>query len=72
VTAGIERASRREEPMGSQRSEYLERLTEAAEALPTATLGMLLDFASYLRSREEWEATQELLCDSAARAVRPR
>jgi hypothetical protein len=53
--------------MSSQKAAYLERLIEAAQALPTATLGKLVDFAVDLRSREEWEATQELLCDPGMR-----
>ncbi len=54
--------------MPTRRAEYLESLVETARSLPTATLGKLLDFAAYLRSREEWEATQELLADPETRA----
>ena len=46
----------------------LRRLDETACALQTATLRSLVDYASYLRSREEWEATRELLCDPGMRA----
>lgn len=53
--------------MSDPRPSYLERLREAAEVLPTRTLAQLVDFASWLRDREEWEATQELLCDPGMR-----
>jgi len=54
--------------MTDPRPTYLERLREAAEALPTATLAQLVDFAAWLRDREEWEATRELLDDPGMRS----
>ena len=44
------------------------RLTEAVEGLPRKQVEQLADFAEYLKSREEWEATRELLSDPGMRA----
>jgi hypothetical protein len=44
-----------------------ERLEATLAELPTSTLKQVADFAEYLKSREEWEATQELINDLAMR-----
>lgn len=44
-----------------------ERLEATLAELPTPTLKQVADFAEYLKSREEWEATQELIHDLAMR-----
>lgn len=54
--------------MNDPRPTYLERLRRTAEALPTAVLAQLVDFAAYLRDRDEWAATRELLDDPGMRA----
>lgn len=52
----------------ASRANHLRRLQELGAALPAASLQQLLDYATYLFSREEWEATQELLSDPGMRA----
>jgi len=49
--------------MRTTRRSLEERLGEIAGALPLKRLRQLVDFAQYLSSREEWEATLELLSD---------
>jgi len=49
--------------MRTTRRSLEERLGEIAGALPLKKLRQLVDFAQYLSSREEWEATLELLSD---------
>ena len=44
-----------------------ERLKEAIPHLSPKKLEQVVDFADYLRSREEWEATMELLNDPKMR-----
>ena len=44
-----------------------QRLSEAVEGLSEQKLEEVIDFAQYLRSRDEWEATQELLSDPGMR-----
>ncbi len=43
------------------------RLEAVIVQLPPDKLALLVDFAEYLRDREEWEATWELLSDPAMR-----
>ncbi len=52
----------------ADRTDALRRLEEAARALPGRVLAQLVDYADYLRSREEWDATRELLADPGMRA----
>ena len=47
--------------------ELRQRLEAAISHLPVKKLSVLVDLAEYLRDREEWEATQELLSDPAMR-----
>jgi PHD/YefM family antitoxin component YafN of YafNO toxin-antitoxin module len=44
-----------------------DRLREVIEGLSEQKLEEVIDFAQYLRSKEEWEATQELLSDPEMR-----
>ena len=50
------------------RKQIEQRLEATLTALSPDKLAQVADFAEYLRSREEWEATQELLNDPAMRA----
>ncbi len=43
------------------------RLEDTISRLSQKKLEMVADFAEYLRSREEWEATMELLSDPGMR-----
>jgi len=43
------------------------RLEAALENMPPQKMEQVADFAEYLKSREEWEATMELLNDPAMR-----
>ena len=43
--------------------EHKDRLLEQVEALSEERIKALADFAAYLREREEWEATAEILGD---------
>lgn len=47
---------------------HLRRLQEIGAKLPPARLRQLVDYATYLFSRDEWEATQELLSDPGMRS----
>ncbi len=49
--------------MAISRAEIKERLEIAIEDLPLNKLLQLIDFADFLKSREEWEATLELRND---------
>jgi hypothetical protein len=49
--------------MSVSRKHIEQRLKIAIDALPFKKLGQLADFAEYLKSHEEWEATLELLND---------
>lgn len=42
-----------------------DRLESLIAALPSKKLQQLLDFAEYLKSREDWVATRELIEDPA-------
>jgi len=53
--------------VSSKRKQMEERLASVIAALPTQKLAQLADFAEYLKSREAWEATLELLNDPAMR-----
>jgi hypothetical protein len=44
-----------------------QRLRVAIDGLPPRKLKQLADYAEYLKSREEWEATLELLNDPSTR-----
>jgi len=44
-----------------------ERLEALLAELPSDKLALLVDFAEYLKDREEWEATWELLSDPKMR-----
>lgn len=44
-----------------------ERLEALISELPSDKLALLVDFAEYLKDREEWEATWELLGDPKMR-----
>ena len=43
------------------------KLHQILEVLPMDKLNQLVDFAEYLKSREEWDATLELLADPVMR-----
>ena len=43
--------------------EHKDRLLKQVEALSEERIKALADFAAYLREREEWEATAEILGD---------
>ena len=43
--------------------EHKDRLLEQVESLSEERIKALADFAAYLREREEWEATAEILGD---------
>ena len=49
------------------RKQIQQRLEAALTALPPRKLEQVADFAEYLRSREDWEATLELVNDPAMR-----
>ncbi len=42
---------------------FKKKVTEAIETLSEKKALVVLDFINYLREREEWEATDELLSD---------
>ena len=42
-------------------AEYKSKLLEELESLSQERIKALVDFAAYLREREEWEATGEIL-----------
>ena len=44
-----------------------QRLQAVLAGLPPKKLAQVVDFAAYLKSREEWEDTQELMNDPAMR-----
>lgn len=50
-----------------KRKQMEEQLAAVIAVLPTRKLEQLADFAEYLKSREEWEATLELLHDPTMR-----
>jgi phosphoenolpyruvate-protein kinase (PTS system EI component) len=49
--------------MSVARKHIEQRLKVAIDALPSKKLEQLTDYAEYLKSYEEWEATLELLND---------
>ncbi len=53
--------------MPSPNTNLKERLESLIAKLPSDKLALLVDFAEYLRDREEWEATWELLGDPKMR-----
>ena len=42
---------------------YKERIVEILNELPVARLRSVLDYIEYLKDREAWEETQEILAD---------
>ncbi len=53
--------------MLSTRDTIKQELQTISTALPIEKLTQLVDFAEYLKSRDEWNATQELLADADMR-----
>jgi hypothetical protein len=53
--------------MATARKSIQQRLEAVLAALPPKKLEQVVDFAEYLTSREEWEATLELMNDPAMR-----
>ena len=49
--------------MATTSTKVKQRLESAIASLPTKKLEQLLEFAEFLRSREDWEATLELTGD---------
>ncbi|MBI1389045.1 MAG: hypothetical protein GC154_11415 [bacterium] len=47
------------------KSAAVQRLESLVDSLPPKTIEQIVDYAEYLKSREEWEATQEILNDPA-------
>lgn len=50
--------------MATTSSKVRERLETAIASLPAKKLEQLLEFAEFLRSREDWDATLELTGDA--------
>jgi hypothetical protein len=50
--------------MATTSTKVKQRLESAIASLPAKKLEQLLDFAEFLRSREDWEATLELTGDA--------
>jgi len=53
--------------MASRRKQIQERLEAVLATLSITKLAQVADFAEYLKSREEWQATVELMNDPAMR-----
>ena len=53
--------------MATVRERVRERLEGALAELPTRKLEQVADFVECLKSREDWEATQELMGDPVMR-----
>jgi hypothetical protein len=53
--------------MLSKHKNVQERLRSAIAELPPKKLEQLVDYAEYLKSREEWDATLELMNDPSMR-----
>lgn len=53
--------------MATVRKGIKQRLKAAIDALPPRKLEQLADYAEYLKSREEWDATLELANDPSMR-----
>lgn len=53
--------------MNKHSAELQRRLAAVLSELPPKKLEQIVDFAEYLKSREEWEATLELMNDPAMR-----
>ena len=53
--------------MSALRKRTQQRLEAAVAMLSPKKLEQVADFAEYLKSREDWEATQELMSDPATR-----
>ena len=47
--------------MAKNRVEYKEKITKALDELPLSRLSVALDFVEYLRDRQGWKETQEIL-----------
>jgi hypothetical protein len=47
----------------AKRGSYRDKLLEEVKSLSDERVRALVDFAAYLREREEWEATAEILGD---------
>ncbi len=50
--------------MATATAKMRERLDSVIAALPPKKLEQLIEFAEYLKSREDWAATQELMQDA--------
>lgn len=53
--------------MAGDRKHLQQRLNTVVSGLPLKKLEQLADFAEYLKSREDWEATLELINDPSMR-----
>jgi len=53
--------------VSSRHKNVQERLRSAIAELPPKKLEQLVDYAEYLKSREEWDATLELMNDPSMR-----
>ncbi|MDP2728739.1 MAG: hypothetical protein Q8P59_14520 [Dehalococcoidia bacterium] len=49
--------------MGRGQVAYKERILALLETFPTSRLRSILDYVEYLKDREAWEETQEILAD---------
>lgn len=49
--------------MAGQQVDYKERIVTLLDTLPTSRLRSILDYVEYLRDREAWEETKEILAD---------
>ncbi len=49
--------------MAKGRFEYREKITKALDEVHPSRLGSVLDFIEYLRDKEAWKETQEILRD---------
>ena len=51
--------------MRTMTRQHIQRhLQDIFATMPTDKLTLLMDFAEYLKSKEEWDATQELMNDA--------
>jgi hypothetical protein len=49
--------------MVKSRLEYKEKITKALDEIPPSCLSSVLDFIEYLRDKEAWKETPEILRD---------
>ncbi|MBM4463277.1 MAG: hypothetical protein FJ012_08060 [Chloroflexi bacterium] len=49
--------------MVKSRLEYKKRIAKALDEIPPSCLSSVLDFIEYLRDKEAWKETQEILRD---------